>query len=126
MQVSSIDLAGDQTHRRPYVRRPEFETGRHHPDDSVGLLIESENLADDALIRSVATLPEVVAQNNDTLGPGPVFLIDENASESGCDSQRRKYFCRDHRRLQTFRLAVPCEVGVPSANRSGRFKNVTL
>ena len=46
-----------------------------------------------------------------SLGGGTVFLVDENAPESWCDSQRRKYFCRDHRRLQTLRLAGAGEIG---------------
>ena len=73
--------------RRERDRHPQLfavggvvEARRHHADDVVGPLVERDLTADHGRIAGEAIAPQPVAENDDLLAPGPVFLGREDAA----------------------------------------------
>ena len=85
------------TDKRPHVRalvevlRDErLERRRHDADDGEGLIVHADDAADDSRVGAEPTLPEAVAQDDDSPAVRRIFLDSEIAPDNRSHAQRVK------------------------------------
>ncbi len=73
----------------------ELETPRHDADDRISLIVEPQCSSYHLSVRTKATLPGPVAQQDDPVLTGSLFLGLEDSAHDRSDSQQRKKRGRD-------------------------------
>jgi hypothetical protein len=97
-------------HEERDLARRQFQIGRQHADDLVGLAVETDLAPDDPAIAAEPRAPEPVRQDRKTIGLRLGVVFSEGAAEEGLPPQRREEGGRDGEAAQLLGQPVLREV----------------
>src|SRR5438034_9670113 len=107
--------------RRPdlHLSRRILERRAHDTNYGMGEVLQADNLSDDVRVSCIATLPEAVTQDDNTILTGLVLIFGEAAAQGGFHSQQREEVCRDTGPLAPFGFAITREDVAANAAQYG-------